>query len=231
VAAAQEAPDPACGVFDTLLVRDGRAVDLRAHVDRVTASVRELYAVPVDAAGLGGRIRREAAGLRTARLRTTYHPASGGWTVETAEIDEAQLEPRTLGVRRVADGLGPHKWVDRRLATAPAGADDVLLVDEHDLVLECGSANVLVVLAGALVTPPLDGRILPGTLRARALAQAREQGVAVVERRLGLAELSAADEVLVTSSVRGVQPVVACVGVGNWLVGPLTLRLREFATD
>ncbi len=52
-----------------------------------------------------------------------------------------------------------------------------------------------------LVTPPLDGRQLPGTVRARVLAlhPAREE-------RLTLDRIAAADEVLLASSIRGVYP-------------------------
>ena len=36
-------PDPGAGVFDTLLVQAGEPVALAAHLERLAASVRELY--------------------------------------------------------------------------------------------------------------------------------------------------------------------------------------------
>jgi para-aminobenzoate synthetase / 4-amino-4-deoxychorismate lyase len=72
-------------------------------------------------------------------------------------------------------------------------------------VLEAAHANVWVREGSALVTPPLDGRLLPGTVRARLLADppasltAREEPV-TLERAL------AADEVLLSSSLRGLHP-------------------------
>ena len=36
-------PDPALGVFETLLVRDGTAQALDAHLARLAASVADLY--------------------------------------------------------------------------------------------------------------------------------------------------------------------------------------------
>lgn len=221
-----ERPDPGLGVFDTLLVRDGHAVDLGAHVARLTHSVQELYGVRADAAELAGRIASDVGGLRTARVRTTYDPGSAQWAIEARPIDEPALGPRTLVVRRLAAGLGPHKWSDRRAVSVPDGADDVLLVDATGLVLECGSATVFAVLDGTVVTPPLDGRILPGTVRAQVLRVLGEETTPVVERALPLAELGAATEVFASSSVRGVQPVVACADVGTWPAGPLALRLR-----
>lgn len=226
-----ERPDPDLGVFDTLLVRDGRAVDLGAHVARLTRSVEELYGVGVDATELARRIVSDVEGMRTARVRTSYDPRGAQWAIDARRIDEPMPQPRTLVVRRVAGGLGPHKWSDRRMVSVPGDADDVLLVDADGFVLECGYATVFTVLDGTVVTPPLDGRILPGTVRAQVLEALGEEGTPVVERPLPLAKLGAATEVFASSSVRGVQPVVTCAGVATWPVGPVALRLRGRLRD
>jgi branched-subunit amino acid aminotransferase/4-amino-4-deoxychorismate lyase len=227
VADADNVPDPGLGVFDTLLVRRGRAVDLGAHVDRLARSVRELYDVPVDAAVLAGRMQANAEPLGTARVRTSYEPASGEWEIEMRRIAEPGLDRCTLTRRRIAGGLGPHKWVDRRLVADPGDADDVLLVDESDGLLECGAANVFLVADGVVVTPPLDGRILPGTVRARVLALLRSHDVEAAEQPVTLTALAGAAEVFTTSSIRGVQPVISCAGLATWPVGPTTSWLRE----
>jgi para-aminobenzoate synthetase/4-amino-4-deoxychorismate lyase len=140
------------------------------------------------------------------------------------------VEGRTLAVAVVPGGLGGHKWVDRRLldrhaARAP-DTDDVLLVDEQGRILECGTANVFVVLDGGVVTPPVDGRILPGVVRHRVLALLRRHGIPVSERPVRLSELDRAREVFTTGSVRGVQPVVAVRSTGSWPVGRTTLWVR-----
>jgi para-aminobenzoate synthetase/4-amino-4-deoxychorismate lyase len=220
-------PDRERGVFDTLLVREGEPVALGLHVDRIADSVSRLYDVPVDRDALSARIRADASAMRTARLRTSYDPAGREWLIEADAIDEAGLEPWTLTLRRIGSGLGGHKWRDRRLVEDPGPADDVLLVDETDALLECGRANVFVVLDDTVVTPPLDGRILPGTVRARVLDLLRARRVPVVERTVRLAELASAVEVFATNSIRGVQPVVGCTGVGSWGVGPLTTWVSD----
>jgi para-aminobenzoate synthetase / 4-amino-4-deoxychorismate lyase len=223
-------PDATYGVFDTLLVRSGVAVDLLAHVERLTRSVAQVYEVPVDAAGLAARIATDAKRFELARLRTSYVPGRAAWDpwdIATTAIDGPALAPRTLALLRCPGGLGPHKWTDRRLVEAPRAADDVLLLDHDDRVLECGSANLFLVRDGAVVTPPLDGRILPGTVRARVLAALAAEERPAAERPIDLTELAMADEVFATSSIRGVQPVVACPGVGTWPVGPTTQRLRR----
>jgi para-aminobenzoate synthetase/4-amino-4-deoxychorismate lyase len=211
VADGDEHPDPALGVFDTLLVRDGVPVDLDVHLERLARSVRDLYGVPVDVAALAERLVADVGDLARARVRTSYDPGAGQWEIDAARIDDPGHDPRTLALRRVAGGLGAHKWTDRRLVADPGDADDVLLVDEHDHLLECGSANVFVVLAGRVVTPPLDGRILPGTVRARVLAALRSDGHPLAERAVSVAEVAEATEMFTTSSIRGVQPVAACL--------------------
>lgn len=92
-------------------------------------------------------------------------------------------------------------------------------------VLEAGRANVFAVIGGALVTPPLDGRILPGTARAATLRLAGELGIEAEERPLKLDELRDADEVFLTSSVRGLRPARSLDGADLPTRSHLTERL------
>ena len=87
------------------------------------------------------------------------------------------------------------------------GEEVPLIVDGDGHVLEAGRANVFLVLDGALVTPPADSRILPGTARAATIELARELGSRVAERPIGPARRARGREVfLATSSVRGAGP-------------------------
>jgi para-aminobenzoate synthetase/4-amino-4-deoxychorismate lyase len=125
---------------------------------------------------------------------------------EPAAGTEVALEPRSL-----AGGLGPHKWLDR--PQDPAW----LAVDLDGAVLEAAWANVWVEDGeGALLTPPADGRILPGITRERLLAFAGAR-----EAALTLADLTSARAILLSSSVRLVTPA----GLG----GRPTSRARELA--
>lgn len=220
-------PDPQRGVFETLLVAGGRPAELEAHLARLDASLRELYGAEL-ATGAADLVHAEAAGLGLGRLRLTATPRDGGIELK-AEAEP--LEPTSvfaLAGRSVAlcshvlpGGLGPHKWADRTLLEAaqeaarhkaPAANSAPptplpLLVDEDGCVLEASRANVFAVRDGVLVTPPADGRILPGITRATVIAIARESGREVREEPLRFAELTDSDEVFLTSSVRGIEPV------------------------
>lgn len=228
------APDPARGVFETVLVVDGRPVELDAHLARLAASARALYGREAPAAARE-LLEARARGLALGRARVTVAPAGEALAAQAtgAPIERALLFPGPRADVRLApivvDGWrGGHKWADRRLleaAEAACAPARPLLVDADGSVLETSRANVAAVLGGALVTPPADGRVLPGVTRAQVLAIARDAGVAVAERPLTLAELERADEVLLTGAVRGIEAVAGWAGERRWERVPVTRAL------
>jgi para-aminobenzoate synthetase/4-amino-4-deoxychorismate lyase len=137
------------------------------------------------------------------------------------------LRPVTL-----AGGIGAYKYRDRRLlaelnAQAQTGPDQhVLLTDETGELLETDRANVFAVMDGVLLTPPADGRLLPGTTRAAVLRAAHAHGIRTGQKPLTLDELAQASEVFVTNAVVGVLPVTAVETVHRtWHPGPVAATL------
>jgi para-aminobenzoate synthetase/4-amino-4-deoxychorismate lyase len=195
-------PDPAHGVFETVLVEDGRAARLEQHVERLAVSLRELYGARLDR-GTAARAEAQAERLGTGRGRLRIVAAcDGSVTVSAAPAAPAPAAPVTLMPFVLPGGLGAHKWCDRRLLEAlgerTAGAVP-LLVDGDGRVLEAAYANVWIVERGELLTPPADGCILPGVTRAGLLAA--EPAAREVE--IGLERLERADAILLTSSIAG----------------------------
>lgn len=226
----QKGPDPGRGVFETLLVRAGEPVALEAHLERLAGSLRDLYAadLPPDA---GEKAADAARGLGLGRLRLTAVPEGQSLRLEidSGEVDPAVVFPSggvRLTSRPCPGGLGPHKLADRPTAIEHPQTDSpgALLVDSG-AVLEAGWANVFAVRGGILFTPPLDGRILPGTTRAALLAIATEEAVETQERPLSPADLHSADEVFLTGSIRGVEPALELEGNPLPGCGPLSHRL------
>ncbi|MEA2301134.1 MAG: para-aminobenzoate synthetase / 4-amino-4-deoxychorismate lyase, partial [Solirubrobacteraceae bacterium] len=210
-------PDPAAGVFETLLARDGRPVALGLHLARLGASVGALYGRPVPAAGLAGRIAAAAAGDPEAgRLRVSARPGPGRQLEVTIVTTRLPTERPAVRLRTttVPGGIGAHKWCDRRLLDALAEAlapDQPLVCDADGRLLETGRANLFVVSPdGALCTPPVAGRLLPGVTRARVIAAARGLGLEVRAVELRRIDLRRAREVFVTGALGGVEAVEAC---------------------
>lgn len=230
------APVLAEGVFTTLLVHDGRPVDLDAHLGRLGASCRDCYRAALPPGLRDEVVQRAAALAGTHRLRITAAPAPEdrlSVQVTTASLPPGPVPPWRLVPVRLPGGLGRHKWADRRaLAHEPlpglwSRSCDPLLVDADGTVLETGRANVFAVVDGTVRTPPADGRILPGIVRARVVEALRGEGTDVDERPLRLEDLARADEVFVSNSVAGVHPVGSVDGVGRWEPGPVLTRLRR----
>jgi para-aminobenzoate synthetase/4-amino-4-deoxychorismate lyase len=151
-------------------------------------------------------------------LRIAIAPRANGeleMTIERRQAPAAGVV--SLRALRVPGGLGAHKWVDRSLldeAQAGLPADTLtLLVDADGSVLEASRANVFAVLKGRLLTPPTDGRILPGVTRMRVLEIAAAMGIETGETALSTDDLLGADEVFLSGSVRGIEPVDALDGI------------------
>lgn len=112
-------------------------------------------------------------------------------------------------------------------AAREVGAFEALFVDDDEQVWEGATSNVLVVMDGTLITPPLGKRLLAGVSRAHLLAAARADGIPVEERTVTLTELQQADEVLLSGTTIEVLPVreVAGIRIGNGRPGPMAAHL------
>lgn len=230
-------PDPTLGIFTTMLVREGRPEQLAEHLARLGNSVRACFSRELPGALAEQIIQRAAALDGPHRLRVTAVPDAGSLRVEMTHAPlnppgaAPPVEPWVLRPVVVPGGWGSHKWADRHALDAAPGpwspVCDPLLVDEDSTVLETGRANVFVVRGGVVTTPPADGRILPGVMRARVIAALRSAGYEVRERDTALADLAEVSEVFVTNALRGARPVGEVRGVGRWAHGPVTAWVQH----
>ncbi len=206
-------PDPAGGIFETILVAGGAPRFMDLHLARLRASVAQAYAAEVAPGSLEDAVARAlpAPAPGALRLNVVVVPVAGALAV-TAGVRPLGRVDRETTLRLVPwtlpGGLGAHKWRDRRLVDelARIGGGVPLLVDADGAVLEAAWASVWTLADGALTTPRLDGRLLPGVTRARLLECAAGLGLRACEAELTLADLRAAPAVLVTSSLRGAVP-------------------------
>lgn len=235
------------GLFETMLVVNGTIVFADAHGARMAASCERLGIAPPDwrraitelearaqnfdqkllrarvtrTGGMGGLNRLE--GEDSATL-ISLNPA--GPIPESAKVITA---PWTLDVRSPVAGLKTTSYAANLVSLAFArerGVDELLFANSKGHWVEASISNGFLVVDGTLVTPSLESGCLPGITRALLLDAARAQGMTIDERPVGMGELDDADEVFLTSSMRGVVPVNEING-RNLEIGSMTRALRS----
>jgi D-alanine transaminase len=113
-----------------------------------------------------------------------------------------------------------------------SGANEAILV-RGDRVLEGAASNLFIVQNGTLITPPKGPEILPGITRDLVLELAHDQGIPAVERHVSRAELTAADEIWLSSSTREILAVIELDGqpVSGGKPGPVWAKLQSAYQD
>jgi branched-chain amino acid aminotransferase len=199
------------GVFEVVRVYDGRPFALTDHMERMARSAANLR-LPLDAEA----IRAEAVALIDAggspdcclRLVATR----GGHRLALLEpvpahADAVRLACVTYQPTLVLDGVKSLSYGGNMLAARRAkerGFDDALLVTPAGAVLEGTTSTLFWATGGVLCTPPLSEHILASITRSRVMDL-----TAAEERPCTLADLHAADEAFLASTVREVQPIAA----------------------
>jgi branched-chain amino acid aminotransferase len=242
--------------FDTLCAYGGRLFRARQHLQRLMLSLTALRIGPPRTLAeleddLYWVLRRNE--IQDAILRITISRGSGargpsirGVTSPTylvacysANLGEpakpsVKLEQVTV-MRTPADSLPPHaktaNYLNSILALAQAmdaGADEALLLDMRGYIAECAYSNIFFARNQVLLTPELEGGILPGITRAAVLELARGRDIAIQETSLEPAVMLEADEAFITNSVRGVVPVHAIGKQAFRAPGPLTAQIAHW---
>jgi para-aminobenzoate synthetase/4-amino-4-deoxychorismate lyase len=203
--------DAVPGLFETIRWDDGW-VWLQDHLDRLEASSNHL-GIPFP----HERVREALSGAeglctgpsrvrlvldRSGDVGFTVGAAPGGFTTRPGPhagvtIVGVDLDPVDAGDERLF-----HKTIDRtrydERARRHGDWDDVLLTNTDGFITESTIANVVFLIDGEWVTPPVGDGLLPGILRARLL----EEG-SITERSVRVPEAYAADAVALINSVRG----------------------------
>ncbi len=102
-----------------------------------------------------------------------------------------------------------------------SGAHEAILHRDH-LVTEASTSNVFVIRGQSLMTPPLSDLILPGITRHLVIEMASQIGLNVIEEPIHVDSLPDADGVFVSSSTRGLMPIVELDPGGQVGNGQLT---------
>ena len=113
-------------------------------------------------------------------------------------------------------------------AAEQEGYDDALMLDWRDNIAEATSANIFLVIDGALHTPQPDC-FLNGITRQTIMELARKCSIQVIERKMTVEDLTKASEVFITGTAVEIMPVKE-VGACHYRSGPVTSLLsKEYA--
>ncbi|AGA30404.1 aminotransferase class IV [Singulisphaera acidiphila] len=242
------------GLFETLRTWQGGTPLLDRHLARLRKSAKAL-GLPLETSALPDLAAvtqlLEANGhVGDAALRLTLTGGVSDAAGATLWMRSAPLPPSMItGPGAVVDfgswwvdpndPLLRHKTLNywrRRSAYQDArerGFDEILSVSAGLNLWEGSRTNLFFVAGNELVTPALDGPIVPGIMRELVLELAPSSALEIREvTNLEPNDLQDASEVFLTNSVRGVIPV-ARLGDLSWDVpgGPRTVRLKSLLSE
>jgi branched-chain amino acid aminotransferase len=241
------------GVFETMKAHNGKAFRLEQHLARIEGALRVLeIPVPGDLREwVDTAIRAAHAPDASIRLTVTRGVGPGGVTAPTdpvptvvvtvapppafgSAIYEAGLTARVASGRRnehsMTAGLKTLSYTDSVAAMLEAhrdGADEALFLDTDGHCSEASASNFFAVIDGRLATPPITCAALPGITRAAVIELAAGMGLAVDDRPVEPATLEFATEAFLTSSLRGIAPLVRLNGraINTGTPGPVTRQV------
>lgn len=202
------------GLFESIRW-DGEFFMLDAHMDRLSES-SEFLGMPCDVRAIRDMLSDVASTLsEPTKLRVDLSESGVVSVSPSGTTKRFNLGPVPSGdeIRIVidrepldsSDGRVFHKGADRehfdlRRRRNP-DADDVLCVNTDGRVTESTVANVVFLIDGTWITPPVADGLLPGVLRQRLL----EDGT-LSERSVTIAQAESASAVALINSVRGWVP-------------------------
>ena len=251
-------------VYEVLRTFDGRPFGLDEHLERLEHSAAGLGMSIMPRAEIRKAVLATlaAAGEPNAYIRIVVTRGAGELGLDPSFADaprlivivraakppppeayqggvEVALVGRSRGtVESVDPSVKSGNYLSSVLAVAEArkrGAYEAILCDAVGRLTEGSSSNFFLVRGGRVATPPLSVGLLEGITRRSVIAICRAAGIPVDELPLWPQDFKIADEAFITSSVRGVVPVVRVDGapIGSGKPGPVTkqvLALYDRAT-
>jgi branched-chain amino acid aminotransferase len=243
------------GVFTTLRLYRGQPFEFHRHWERMARDAARLglemiYSESAVAKGIAELARMNERPEGMARVwfvrnqggiwaGNTPRPATD-LLVFTRDLVPWPAEHRLLVVPHaiysagVLAGAKILSWAQNSLLAERAhkqGYDDALLLNEHDQLAECTSANVFLVIGGKVLTPPLASGCLAGVTRDVLFEIAPGAGIELYEQPLTRDNLARAEEVFISSTTREVAGVGVVGSEGaemKWQVpGRITAALES----
>jgi 4-amino-4-deoxychorismate lyase len=243
------------GLFETMLILNGRPQLWDAHVRRLLDGCQRLAIRPPDVQTLHSEALQLSRGQNKAVLKLIITRGSGGRGYRPLKPDQAPEPTRILQLHPYPD-YPPHYWQDgihlRRCQTPVSGhpmlagikhlnrIENVLarsewddesiaegiMTDQSGRWIEGIMSNMFLVRDGTLYTPDLSRCGVAGIMRQTVLGKAAELNIVTHIQPIDPEFAARADELFVTNSLIGIWPVQNFEGK-IYGSGPITTQLRQ----
>ncbi|HEX5054881.1 MAG TPA: aminodeoxychorismate lyase [Gammaproteobacteria bacterium] len=220
------------GVFETMAARNGEPLLFTAHMERLQSGCRRLGIAAPDTKQCRDEIERLCSG-RTGVVKLILTRGCGG----RGYAPEGGLQPNRLllfsewrafpesfyrdGVRieicrlRISEqpqlaGMKHLNRIENVLAAQELDggpAEEGLMLDHNDYIIECTRSNIFFIKEGRLHTPDLGRCGVNGVMRNHILECARRDGIQTLVRDIHLDEAEQMEEAFVCNSLIGIWPV------------------------
>lgn len=114
-----------------------------------------------------------------------------------------------------------------------AGADEVLLINEHQYIVEGSTSNYFIVKNNQIITPPLNNELLPGITRQIVFNLCAKHNMPILETNITEEDLYNADEIWLTSSTKEIRSVgkINNKTINNGQAGPVWQKIVNLYID
>lgn len=217
-------------LFETMLAVDGLPKFTEDHLARWKQSCDKLgWTFPdIDLAGIGSELlRKNRLVPGRGRIRLTMTAGTGSifdkvagndakiWITATPVDDppksiEVLVSPWKRNASSPLAGLKTASYAENILAldhARNAGFEETIFFNTDGKLCEAATSNVFLVRGDQVVTPSLESGCLPGVARSVVIRMIRSSGRECLETSLGEMDLENADEIFLTSAIRGPVPV------------------------
>lgn len=242
------------GVYEVVRYYAGKPLAMAAHVDRMRQSLDGIELASPLAVEQLAAISDELIDRNRLPDATVYWQITRGPADRTHQFPTSP-KPTVFAFARAAPPLGKAdeppaamsaitfdeiRWarcgiksvsllanVLARQAAARADCHEAIFVRADGTVTEATARSVFAVIDGVLRSYPLDGSVLGSITRQLAIQFAREERIAVDESPFSLAQMLAAEEVIVAGTTTQVKAVGEVDGkrIGGGRVGPIAAKL------
>ena len=211
------------GIFETIKTLNGQPIALARHMRRALDSARSLGLKMPPEEELRTDLRKilhdephEVGKLRICIYADGFHLSHDEYTEPTSPLRFTFFSQTVLGEEHKQF---PYDHRFELLKSAQdEGFDDCILFNVKNEVTESAVANLLFLIQGTWVTPPISAGVLPGVIRAIAIEECD-----VKVRSIHISEIADVESAFSLASLRIAQPISH--------IGEMKLKIGDASED